>query len=347
MKEVSEKNIFHLSYYDFELPKELIAQYPSPEREKSRLLVLHREPFRIEHRVFSDIHEYFEPGDVLVLNRTKVIKARVWGKRKKTGGKVELFITGIKNKRHFEALVKPGRKAPPGEEIDVQGITLRVIERLEGGKRLVELDVDIEPLEFLDKFGETPLPPYVRRKPEKLDEERYQTVYAEVPGSVAAPTAGLHFTKELLKRLEDKGVIIKYVLLHVGPGTFRPVKVDDVREHRMEEEYFEISEDTQSAILEAKKVGKRIISCGTTVTRALETWKLGKGPSSGYTELFIYPPYRFRVIDGMITNFHLPRSTPLLLVSALAGRDKIMKAYQEAIKLRYRFFSYGDAMLII
>ena len=340
------EEIYRISYYDFELPKELIAQYPSPKREESRLLVLRRDPFAIEHRIFREIVEYLSPGDVLVLNKTRVIKARLRGRRISTGGKVEILVTEIKG-NEIVAMVRPGRKARPGEAIEVGGEILEVLEYLEGGKRVMRLKLEMEPLEFLEKYGETPLPPYVRRPPEEIDSERYQTVFAEVPGSVAAPTAGLHFSRELLEEIRGRGVAITYVLLHVGPGTFRPVKVEDVRQHKMEGEYFEIEEETCSLIKEAKAAGKRVISCGTTVTRALETWKLGEGPAGGYSELFIYPPYRFRVIDGMITNFHLPRSTPLLLVSALAGRDKIMKAYQEAIERRYRFFSYGDAMLII
>ncbi len=332
--------------FDFELPSELIAQFPSPRRSESRLMVLRREPFEIQHLRFRDIVKFFNPGDVLVLNKSKVIKARIFGRRAGTGGKVELLVTEIRDENLFSALVKPGRKARVGEIIVLEGgAEARVLEKFEDGSRLFEVSGKI--LEILDKYGHVPLPPYIRREDTPLDEKRYQTVFAEVPGSIAAPTAGLHFEEPILEALREKGVEIKFIILHVGLGTFKPIKTETVEEHRMDREYFEIPEDTREALNEARARGSRIFGCGTTVTRSLETWKFGKGPSQGYTDLFIYPGFKFDVIDALITNFHLPRSTPILLVSAFAGWDKIKKAYEEAIRLRYRFFSYGDAMLII
>ncbi len=332
--------------FDFELPQELIAQFPAPRRSESRLLVLQRDPFKVEHLRFRDIVRFFEPGDVLVLNKSKVIKARIFGRRASTGGKVELLVTEIRSENVFKALVKPGRKAKVGEVIVLEGdVPAKVVERLEDGSRIFEIDENI--LDVLEKYGHVPLPPYIRRSDTEIDEKRYQTVFAEVPGSIAAPTAGLHFEEHILDSLKKKGVEIHFVVLHVGLGTFKPIKTEVVEDHKMDSEYFEIPEETQKAIIEAKRRGSRIFGCGTTVTRSLETWKLGKGPSQGYTDLFIYPGFRFDVLDALITNFHLPRSTPILLVSAFAGWEKIKKAYEEAIKLRYRFFSYGDAMLII
>ena len=332
--------------FDFELPQDLIAQFPAPERSESRLLVLNREPFEIKHLKFRDIVRFFNPGDVLVLNKSKVIKARIYGRRMTTGGKVELLVTEIRGEKIFKALVKPGRKARPGETIILEGgIPAKVLEKHEDGSRIIEIGENI--LDVLEKYGHVPLPPYIRRSDTEIDEKRYQTVFAEVPGSIAAPTAGLHFEEHILKTLRDRGVEIKFVILHVGLGTFKPIKTEIVEEHRMDSEYFEIPEETQRVIIRAKERRSKIFGCGTTVTRSLETWKLGKGPSRGYTDLFIYPGFKFDVIDALITNFHLPRSTPILLVSAFAGWDKIKKAYKEAIRLRYRFFSYGDAMLIM
>ncbi len=332
--------------FDFDLPQELIAQFPAPKRSESRLLVLRRNPFEIHHLKFRDIVEFFQPGDVLVLNKSKVIKARIYGRRASTGGKVELLVTEIRSEDTFKALVKPGRKARPGDVIVLDGdVRAQVIERLEDGSRIFKIGGKV--LEVLEKYGHVPLPPYINRSDTELDKDRYQTVFAEVPGSIAAPTAGLHFEKPVLEALEKKGVIIKFVVLHVGLGTFKPIKVDIVEKHKMDKEYFEIPEDTRRAILEAKERKSRVFGCGTTVTRSLETWRLGKGPYQGYTDLFIYPGFKFDVLDALITNFHLPKSTPILLVSAFAGWGKIKKAYEEAIKLRYRFFSYGDAMLII
>ncbi len=332
--------------FDFDLPQELIAQFPAPRRSESRLLVLQRTPFKLRHLKFRDIVQFFHPGDVLVLNKSKVIKARIFGHRASTGGKVELLVTEIRTENIFKALVKPGRKAKPGDLIILDGGTpAQVLERLEDGSRIFKIEGNI--LQILDKYGHVPLPPYIKRNDTKIDEDRYQTVFAEIPGSIAAPTAGLHFEKYILDTLETMGVIIKFVVLHVGLGTFKPIKVDIIEKHRMDKEYFEIPEDTRKAILEAKERKSMVFGCGTTVTRSLETWKLGEGPYQGYTDLFIYPGFKFEVLDALITNFHLPRSTPILLVSAFAGWEKIKKAYEEAIKRKYRFFSYGDAMLII
>lgn len=333
--------------FDFELPQELIAQYPLEERDKARLMVVFREPFRIEHRIFRNLPEYLRPGDVLVLNMTRVIKARLFARRADTGGKVELLITRKLEGRRFEALATPGRRARPGTLLRVGNFRLKVLDRMPEGRRMVELLDEVDPDRFLEEAGVPPLPPYIKRPPMPRDEEWYQTVYARVSGSIAAPTAGLHFTPRLLQELEAQGVIIRYLVLHVGVGTFQPVRTEDVTQHQMEAEYYEIPPETQNAVREAKAEGRRVILVGTTVTRAMETWALGEGPASGWTSLFIYPGYRFRVLDGLITNFHLPRSTPLLLVAALLGRENLLRAYREAIAQRYRFFSYGDAMLIL
>jgi S-adenosylmethionine:tRNA ribosyltransferase-isomerase len=328
--------------FDFELPGELIAQYPEEKRGKARLLVLRRNPFEISHRIFENIVEYFSEGDVLVLNKTKVIKARLYCRRK-TGGRVEILVTKVLDKFSFEGLVKPGR-VREGEELHFEGGEKVIVrEFLQGGKRIFELEEEV--FGFLDRVGKMPLPPYIRRPPNKRDEEWYQTIFAEVPGSVAAPTAGLHFTEGILRELEDKGVKILYIVLHVGPGTFRPIKTEDITLHRMEEEYYEIPKNVISELNKIKNKGE-IFSCGTTVTRALESWGV-TGKDKGWTDLFIYPSFNFRVIDHLITNFHLPKSTPLLLTSAFAGKEKLFKAYNEAIEKRYRFFSYGDAMLIL
>ena len=340
------EGLFKLSTYNFELPQELIAQYPAQKRDESRLLVIHRKPFKLEHRLFRDVVDYFEPGDVLVLNKSKVIKARLFVHRK-TGGKVELLVVHIRDERTFEALAKPGRKAKPDEVLFVGDHRLRVLERLEDGKRLVEIETDTNIWELLEGYGRPPLPPYIRREPLPEDEERYQTVFAEVPGSIAAPTAGLHFTVELLNRLKEKGVRICYVILHVGVGTFKPIRVEDIRQHKMDPEYFEIPDETAEAVLEAKSSGHRVTLCGTTVTRSMETWALGEGPQKGWTSLFIHPPFKFKVADRLITNFHLPKSTPLILTAAFAGLENVLRAYKEAIRRKYRFFSYGDATLVV
>lgn len=335
-------------YYD--LPQELIAQDPLVDRSSSRLLHLSKENGSIEHRTFSDILEYLREGDCLVVNDTRVIPARLYGHKEDTGAVIEILLLKRKENDVWECLVKPGKKARPGARI-VFGdgiLTGEIIDVVEEGNRLIKFYYEGIFEEILDSLGEMPLPPYITHKLE--DKNRYQTVYAKNDGSAAAPTAGLHFTKELMDKVQEKGVKIAHVTLHVGLGTFRPVKVDDVESHHMHSEFYVVEEDQAKLINETKRNGGRIISVGTTSCRTLESATDEEGilhAGSGWTEIFIYPGYRFKMIDGLITNFHLPESTLLMLVSALAGKEKIMKAYECAVKERYRFFSFGDAMLII
>lgn len=338
--------------FDYQLPEELIAFKPATERHKSRLMVLRRAAASIEHTHFSEISGYFGPGDVVVINDTKVIKARLLGAKKATGGKVELLLVRELGECRWEALVSPSRRIHPGTEI-VFGdkYCCSVVERLEGARRVVEFH-DAEVDTILDDVGQVPLPPYIKRLPEDFDLERYQTVYAESKGSIAAPTAGLHFSKALLTEISEKGASIARLTLHVGPGTFLPVKTDDPSKHVLEPEYFEVDSECCGMLNRARRAGGRVCAVGTTSIRALETVVDRSGedelkPQSGWTHKFILPPYEFKVADALITNFHLPRSTLLMLVCAFAGRDFTMKAYGEAVKRRYRFFSYGDAMLIV
>ncbi len=338
--------------YAYELPGELIAYMPSPEREGSRLMVLRRPGHRtgggVEHSEFARIAEYLEPGDLVVVNDTRVIKARLEGKKKQTGGAVELLLLKAVAAGRWESLVSPSRRLHPGTEIVIaERFECRILERLGGAKCLVEFSDDVDTV--LAEAGKVPLPPYIKREPEEIDLERYQTVYADKDGSVAAPTAGLHFSEALLEELEDKGVGIARLTLHVGIGTFLPVKTDDPREHQMEPEYFEIDAACCDAINRTRRSLGRIVAVGTTSVRTLETVAEGPEltPRSGWTNKFILPPYDFKVIDALITNFHLPRSTLLMLVCAFAGRGFMLDAYREAIDKHYRFFSYGDAMLIL
>lgn len=333
----------------FDLPEELIAQDPLEDRSSSRLLVLDRETGEIKHRIFKDILEYFQPGDCLVLNNTKVIPARLLGVKADTGAAVEVLLLKRKEKDLWETLVKPGKKCRPGAKLSFGDglLEAEVMEVLEEGNRLIRFRYEGIWEEILDRLGEMPLPPYITHKLQ--DKNRYQTVYAKYEGSAAAPTAGLHFTKELLQALEEKGVNVAYVTLHVGLGTFRPVKVDNILEHHMHSEYYEIDEEAASAINQAKENGKRVICVGTTSCRTIESAAAENGhiePCHGNTEIFIYPGYTFKVLDGLITNFHLPESTLVMLVSALAGREQVLHAYEEAIQEKYRFFSFGDAMFI-
>ncbi|MGI6648007.1 MAG: tRNA preQ1(34) S-adenosylmethionine ribosyltransferase-isomerase QueA [Bacillota bacterium] len=352
-----------VSEFDYNLPEELIAQEPGEQRDQSRLLVVHRASSFLEHRLFCHLVDYVQPGDVLVLNETRVIPARLMGYRYDTGSPVEVFLLHpSKQPLVWEALVKPGRKAKTGSrlvfgsnQLQLKGTVLRVTEN---GSRVIEFElpgsseVDL-PREFediLEILGQTPLPPYINRAPRKEDRERYQTVYAREKGSVAAPTAGLHFTPALLRQLGEKGVSLVPLVLHVGLGTFRPVKVERVEQHQMHSEYYRISSQAAETINRSRAEGGRAIAVGTTAARVLETVADEQGkiwPGEGWTDIFIYPGYRFKAVDGLITNFHLPRSTLLMLVSALAGRDLILHAYQEAVAQKYRFFSYGDAMFII
>ncbi|WP_029469224.1 tRNA preQ1(34) S-adenosylmethionine ribosyltransferase-isomerase QueA [Blautia producta] len=335
-------------YYD--LPEELIAQDPLADRSASRLLHLDRETGEIQHTDFKHITRYLNPGDCLVINDTKVIPARLYGSKVGTDAGIEILLLKRKGDNVWETLVKPGKKAKPGTVISFGDglLTGEVIDVVEEGNRLIRFHYEGIFEEILDKLGEMPLPPYITHKLE--DKNRYQTVYAKNEGSAAAPTAGLHFTEELLEEIRRMGVNIAHVTLHVGLGTFRPVKVDDVEKHHMHSEFYVVEEDQAKLINDTKKNGGRIISVGTTSCRTLESAADEDGnlqAKSGWTEIFIYPGYQFKIIDGLITNFHLPESTLLMLVSALAGKENIMKAYEEAVRERYRFFSFGDAMLIV
>lgn len=335
-------------YYD--LPKELIAQDPLSDRSSSRLLVLGKSSGTIEHHVFSEITDYLMPGDCLVINNTKVIPARLYGRKEDTGANIEILLLKRKEKDIWETLAKPGKKAKPGTKIFFgEGLlTGEVLGIAEEGNRMIQFTYEGIFEEILDKLGQMPLPPYISHT--LKDKNRYQTVYAKYDGSAAAPTAGLHFTPELLEKIRGKGVEIAEVTLHVGLGTFRPVKETDVLKHHMHSEYFCIDETAAEQINRTKASGGRIIAVGTTSTRTLEAAANESGylsAKSGWTEIFIYPGYPFKMIDGLITNFHLPESTLLMLVSALAGRENVLNAYAEAVKEKYRFFSFGDAMLII
>jgi S-adenosylmethionine:tRNA ribosyltransferase-isomerase len=341
-----------VSEFDFHLPEELIAQSPPPRRADSRLMVLDRETGELEHRRFSDLTEYLRPGDVLVINDTRVRPARLIGMKKETGGRVEILLLKPLGEDRWEVLAKPARRLKPGSTILFgNGELQAVVEGESGvaGGRIVRLAYEAEDLEaLLERLGEMPLPPYIRKRLE--DPERYQTVYARAVGSAAAPTAGLHFTPELLEEIRDKGVDIASVTLHVGLGTFRPVTAERVEEHRMHAEYYEVGEAAAERIRSARKRGGRVVAVGTTSVRTLETVAGLHGeivPAKGWTDIFIYPGYRFRAVDALITNFHLPRSTLLMLVSAFASRRQILAAYEEAVNRRYRFFSFGDAMLIL
>lgn len=337
------------SDFKFELPEELIAQDPLPDRSSSRLMVVDKNTGEVTHRIFRDIVAYLKPGDCLVINDTKVIPARLIGAREGTGGQVEILLLKRRENDIWETLVRPGKKCRAGARIEFGGGELKaeITEVLPDGNRLVQFEYEGIFEEVLDRLGQMPLPPYITHK--LKDKNRYQTVYARYEGSAAAPTAGLHFTKELLNEIEQMGVRIARVTLHVGLGTFRPVKVENVLEHHMHSEYYHVSKEAADLINETRQRGGRIISVGTTSTRTLESVASEDGtivPGSGNTEIFIYPGYRFKAVDCLITNFHLPESTLLMLVSALAGREHILAAYEEAVRERYRFFSFGDAMFI-
>lgn len=337
------------SDFYFELPEELIAQDPLADRSDSRLLLLDKESGRTEHHIFREIVDYLRPGDCLVLNNTKVLPARLMGIKEETGASIEVLLLKRKENDIWETLVKPGKKAKPGTKLVFGDGSLRaeVLEVVEEGNRLIRFSYDGIFEEVLDRLGEMPLPPYITHKLQ--DKNRYQTVYAKYEGSAAAPTAGLHFTEELLHKIEKMGVSLACVTLHVGLGTFRPVKVENVTEHHMHSEYYEVTEEAAGCINDTKRNGGRVICVGTTSCRTIESAADASGivqPGCGNTEIFIYPGYRFRVLDGLITNFHLPQSTLLMLVSALAGREHVLAAYEEAVRERYRFFSFGDCMFI-
>lgn len=333
----------------FELPQELIAQDPLEDRSGSRLLVLDKESGEIEHRTFRDIKEYLEPGDCLVINDTKVIPARLIGSKVGTNAKIEILLLKRKENDIWETLVKPGKKAKPGTKISFgEGLLVgEVIDVVDEGNRLIQFSYEGIFEEILDQLGQMPLPPYITHQLE--DKNRYQTVYAKHSGSAAAPTAGLHFTPELLEEIKESGVEIAHVTLHVGLGTFRPVKVENIQEHHMHSEFYRIEASEAEKINRAKREGHRVICVGTTSCRTVESAAKPDGTlaeCSGWTEIFIYPGYQFKVLDCLLTNFHLPESTLIMLVSALAGREHVLHAYEEAVKERYRFFSFGDAMLI-
>ncbi len=335
-------------YYD--LPSELIAQTPLERRDSSRLMVLDKETGEVQHRHFYDLPQYLRPGDCLVLNDSRVLPARLLGRREPSGGAVEVLLLVDRGENCWECLVRPGRKLHPGQKVvfgDGSLLTAQIKEELPGGNRIVEFFYEGIFLEILEQLGKMPLPPYI--KAELQDGERYQTVYSKEVGSAAAPTAGLHFTKELLAQIEAMGVKVCYVTLHVGLGTFRPVKEEDPTEHEMHSEFCMISAQTAQTINETKKNGGRVICVGTTSCRTLESWAAEDGTmkeSAGWTDIYIYPGYRFKVLDCLVTNFHLPESTLIMLVSALAGREQVLNAYAKAVEERYRFFSFGDAMFI-
>ena len=388
----------NLSEYDYSLPEDLIAQYPAEPRDTSRLMVVHRHGGEIEHRTFRDIVEYLAPADTLVLNRTRVMPARLRGVRPETGGRVEVvLVRPIRPARparetaptsasapartsspaHWEAMLKPGARLAKGTHLELEGgVLTATVEDDPGGEiRRIRFDGDVDVDRVIEQVGRTPLPPYIRRAPDAEDRDRYQTVYAEEYGAVAAPTAGLHFTAPVLDRIRSRGTAVVPVLLHVGPGTFQPIRTDDVADHEMDAEYYRV-EARQAETIRSRRSGGRVVAVGTTTVRVLETIAAGSGGADngsgtagesearegaaeradtileprryeGLTRCFIYPPYEFKLVEALLTNFHLPKSTLLLLVSAFAGRELILSAYEEAVREKYRFYSYGDAMLIV
>jgi S-adenosylmethionine:tRNA ribosyltransferase-isomerase len=348
---MSEVSTMDVNLFDFDLPEELIAQTPLLNRTASRLMVLNPNKESIDHRHFSDLVDYLNPGDALVLNDTRVLPARLFGTKIDTGAKVEVLLLKQNENDQWECLAKPAKRISVGSKIDFGNgkIIAECIESLDEGRKVFQFEYEGIFNERLDELGEMPLPPYIREQLE--DKERYQTVYAKHEGSAAAPTAGLHFTKDLLKKIEEKGIHVVFITLHVGLGTFRPVKSDRIEEHDMHAEFYRMTEDTARVLNTTRKKGGRIIAVGTTCIRTLETIAKATGgvfkETSGWTDIFIFPGYEFKGVDGFITNFHLPKSTLIMLVSAFAGREFVLKAYNEAVKERYRFFSFGDAMLIL
>lgn len=340
-----------LSDFKYKLPDRLIAQYPAEKRDQSRLMVLDREKQTIDQKIFANVSEYLNEGDCLVVNETKVFPARLMGTKDKTDAEVEIFLLRELENGLWEVLVRPARKVRVGNRLSVNSkLYCDVIDNTVSGGRVVRFNYVGDFFEIVDKIGQSPLPPYINRDPEPLDKERYQTVFSRIRGAVAAPTAGLHFTKELIKKLETKGVKVAPIVLHLGLGSFRPVVVEDLGRHKMDSEFYEVSESSVRMINETLRAGGRVVAVGTSATRALETSVTSEGwakASKGWTDKFIYPPYDFKIVKGLITNFHLPCSTLLMLVCAFAGRDFVFKAYRKAIRERYRFYSYGDAMLIL
>ena len=352
LSEMSEEKInlgLRTADYYFDLPQELIAQDPLEDRAASRLLVLDKNTGALQHHIFRDIIDYLDPGDCLVLNNTKVIPARLLGTKKDTGAAVEILLLKRRENDVWETLVRPGKKLRPGAEVTFGdgSLNAKILDVIEDGNRLVQFSYEGIFEEVLDRLGEMPLPPYITHKLQ--DKNMYQTVYAKYEGSAAAPTAGLHFTQDLLKKIEEKGIDLAYVTLHVGLGTFRPVKVDNVKEHHMHTEWYQVTQEAADKINKAKETGHRVICVGTTSCRTVESAADKNGrlhECADNTSIFIYPGYQFKVLDCLITNFHLPESTLVMLVSALAGREHILSAYQVAIQEKYRFFSFGDAMFI-
>ena len=342
-----------LSDFDFNVPEELIAKYPVSKRDHSRLMVIDRKKQTITHKRFYNIIDYLNPGDLLVINETKVYPARLWAVKDRTEAKVEVFLLRELENSLWEVMVKPARKVRIGNKLTIaKGVQCDVIDNTVSGGRVVRFNnIPKETLyKLIDEVGLSPLPPYIDREPTEDDKETYQTVYAKKRGAVAAPTAGLHFTEELMQKIKDKGVKIFPIVLHIGLGTFRPVTVEDLSRHRMDSEYFEVSAESALAINNARSKSKRIIAVGTSVVRTLETVTVSGfqiTPRRGWTDKFIHPPYEFKMVDALITNFHQPKSTTIMQVSAFGGHELIMRAYQEAVERKYRFFSYGDAMLII
>jgi len=340
-----------LSDFKYTIPEQLIAQYPASKRDESKLMVLHRNKCTIDHRLFSDVKEYFQKGDCLVVNETKVFPARVMATKEKTEAKVEIFLLRELEASLWEVLVKPARKVRVGNRLHLtDDLYCDVIDNTVSGGRVVRFNYNGNFFSIVEELGRSPLPPYIRREPEPLDKERYQTVYAKVRGAVAAPTAGLHFTLELLAEIASLGVKVVPIVLHVGLGSFRPVQVEDLSRHKMDSEFYEIYEHSAKVINQTKTKGGKILAVGTTTVRTLETAVTSDHSvkaENGWTDKFIYPPYEFKIVDAVLTNFHLPGSTLLMLVSAFAGRDFIFKAYRKAIRDKYRFYSYGDAMLIL
>jgi S-adenosylmethionine:tRNA ribosyltransferase-isomerase len=350
-----------LSYFDFDLPKKLIAQYPAPNRDESRLMVIHRDTGKIEHRIFKDIMEYYDEHDVMIFNNTQVFPARMYGQKEKTGAKIEVFLLRELNHeaRLWDVLVDPARKIRVGnklyfsDENDNEVLVAEVVDNTTSRGRTIRFLYDGTEEEFqrdLYTLGNTPLPKYITRPAEELDKERFQTVFASEKGAVAAPTAGLHFSRELMKRLEIKGLEFAEVTLHVGLGTFRPIEVEDLSKHKMDAEFYRVPQKAVDVVNKAKDKGQRICAIGTTAMRAIETSVSADGylkPTEGWTNKFIFPPYDFSIANAMVTNFHLPKSSLLIMVCAFGGFDLVMEAYQEAIKNEYNFFSYGDAMMII
>ncbi|QOR76289.1 MAG: tRNA preQ1(34) S-adenosylmethionine ribosyltransferase-isomerase QueA [Thermoflavifilum sp.] len=347
-----------LSQFKFDLPINLIAQNPAKNRDESRLMVVHRDTGKIEHRIFKDIIEYFDDKDVFIVNNTKVFPARLYGRKEKTGAKIEVFLLRELNKtnRLWDVVVDPARKIRVGNKLyfgEDDELVAEVIDNTTSRGRTIRFLFEGSDQEFrqlLEKLGETPLPKYIKRKPTEEDKERYQTVYAKYEGAVAAPTAGLHFTKELIKRMEIKGIRFAEITLHTGLGTFKPIEVEDLSKHKMDAEYYRIDEYAAKLVNEAKLSGHKVCAVGTTSVRAVESSVTSQGllrPGEGWTNLFIHPPYHFSIPDAMVTNFHLPKTSLIIMVCAFAGYDLIMEAYQVAIKEKYRFYSYGDAMLIL